>query len=197
MREFRDEEGRPWRLALTVAAALRVRDMVTAEIDVLDQDGQPTGSKERRAFDLVDVNVIGPTLTTLRSQYATLGEVLYAMLLPQVDERKLTREQFLEGLRADSLESAAKALEEELIDFFPLRLRRMVALLANSMTELAEGMMRQAEAGITQIKDQALSGASSGNLPESSDATQESGPSGSSSKLEQRASSMSGGTPPT
>jgi hypothetical protein len=197
MREFRDEEGRPWRLALTVAAALRVRDMVTAEMDVLDQDGQPTGQKERRQFDLVDVNVIGPTLTTLRSQYATLGEVLYAILLPQVDERKLTREQFLDGLRADGLESAAKALEEELIDFFPQRLRRMVALLASSMTELAEGMMRQAEAGIVQIKDRALSGASSGSLPESSDATQESGPSASSSKLAQPDSSTSGGTPPT
>lgn len=197
MREFKDNEGRPWRLALTVASALRVRDMVTIDADELDDNGVPTGKKTAKPFDLVDVGTIAVTLQALRVQFATLGEVLYAMLVAQVEERKLTREQFLDGLRGDALDEAAKALEEELVDFFPLRLRRMVARLAAKMTEVTGELLEQAEAGLETVTAEAVRGAPSGSVPGSSASTPESGPSDSSSPPAPPDSTMTGGTPPT
>lgn len=177
MREFKDDEGRPWRLALTVAAALRVRDMVTVEVDELDGDGEPTGQRKTVPFDLVDVGTISQTFTVLRGQFAKIGEILYAVLVKQVEEKKLTKEQFLEGLRGDALDAGAKALEQELVDFFPQRLRRMVALLAAKMDEMASELMGKAEAGLEQIKAEDLPGMPSGKPPELSASTPASGPS--------------------
>jgi hypothetical protein len=181
MREFKDDEGRPWRLALTVAAALRVRDMVTVDVDELDADGEPTGNRKSVPFDMVDVGTIAQTFQVLRGQFAKIGEILYAILVRQVEERKLSKEQFLDGLRGDSLEAGAKALEEELVDFFPLRLRKMVALLAAKMDEVAADLMAKAEAGLADLKAPAgLPGTPSGKPQESSESTPDAGPSGNS-----------------
>jgi hypothetical protein len=187
MREFRDDQGRPWRLALTVAAALRVRDMVTVDVDETDEDGNSTGKRKTIPFDLVDVGTISQTFQVLRGQFAKIGEVLYAILVAQVEERKLTKEQFLEGLRGDSLDAGAKALEEELVDFFPLRLRKMVGLLAAKMDEMAAELMTQAESGLANLKAADLPGMSSGRPQASLASTPESGLSASSSPLEQAA----------
>lgn len=181
MREFKDEEGRPWRLALTCAAAMRVRDLVTVEVDETNEDGDPTGKRRGVPFDLVDVGTIAQTFQVLRGQFAKIGEVLYAILVRQVEERKLTREQFLDGLRGDSLEAGAKALEEELVDFFPLRLRKMVALLAAKMDEVASDLMTKAETGLAEMKAADLSGPPSGKPQESLASTQDAGPSDNSS----------------
>lgn len=197
MREFKDDEGRPWRLALTVAAALRVRDMVTVTVDEVDGEGQPTGKKATKPFDLVDVGTITQTLQVIRNQYATVGEVLYAILVAQIEERKLTKDQFLDGLRGDALDAGVTALEEELVDFFPLRLRRMVALLAAKMAEVTGELLDQAEAGLETVTASALSGKRSGRLPASSESTPETGPSDSSPSPAPLASSTTGGTPLT
>jgi hypothetical protein len=197
MREFKDDEGRPWRLALTVASALRVRDLVTVEVDELNEAGEPTGRRVKKPFDLVDVGSIAQTLQALRVQFGTLGEVLHAMLVAQVEERKLTREQFLEGLRGDTLDAAARALEEELVDFFPLRLRRMVGSLASKMNEVTGELLEQAEAGLATVTAASLSGTSSGKPPASSASTPASGPSDSSPPPAPPDSSTTGGTPPT
>jgi hypothetical protein len=189
MKEFRDEEGRPWRLALTVAAALRVKDLVTIEIEDEHESDDGTVTKARRTvpFDLVDLGTIHHTLTVLRNQFSKLGEVLYAILIAQVDERKLTRDQFLEGLRGDSLEAAANALESEVVDFFPQRLRPLVAGMATKFTELTEQVVAGAKVTIQQIDVSALSGISSGKPQASSASTLESGPIGNSQLLETHA----------
>jgi len=197
MKEFRDDQGRPWQIALTVATALRVRDMVNIEIDQLDEDGQPTGSRKSVPFDIVDLATITQTLQVVRMQFAKLGEVLYAMLIRQVEDRKLTKDQFLEGLRGDSLEAASKALEEELVDFFPLRLRKTLGLIAAKMTEVAGELMTQAEHGLANVHPMDLSGTLYGKPPQSSGSTPENGRSGSCSSPDSTASSTIGGTPPT
>ncbi len=191
MKEFKDDEGRPWRVALTSASAARVRDMVT--IEVADED---SGETRTVPFDIVDIGTISQTLQVLRSQFLKLSEILYAIVLQQVEERKLTKEQFLDGLRGDALDSAAKALEAELVDFFPQRLRPMVGLLAKKMDEVATELMGQAEAGLEKVTVSDLSGKSSGSVPESSASTQEIGPSASSSRRGKRDSSTIGGTQP-
>lgn len=189
MKEFKDDEGRPWRLALTVGSALRVKDLVTVEIEDEQEadDGTVTKTKRTVPFDLVDLGTIHQTLTVLRNQFSKLGEVLYAILMKQVDERKLTREEFLDGLRGDSLEAAANALESEVIDFFPQRLRRMVASMAQKFDELTDKIVEGAEAQMATIDVSALSGISSGKPPASLASTQESGHTDNSQLLETHA----------
>ena len=199
MKEFRDEEGRPWRLALTTAAAARVRDLVT--MDVAEEVEQPDGTTKtvtvQKPFDIIDIGTISQTFQVLRTQFLKLSEILYAILIAQVEERKLTKEAFMDGLRGDSLEAASRALESELIDFFPQRLRRMVTVLGEKMTELEGQLMATAEAGLQNMTAADLPGSPSGRLPESSASTQESGPSDSSSRPGKRGSNRIGGTPPT
>ena len=168
MREFRDDQGRPWQVALTVAAARRVRDNVTVEVD---------GKKV--PFDIVDVASISTTMQVLRGQYTTLAEALYYVLIAQVEGKGLTQDQFFDGLRGDALDAGAKALEAELIDFFPERLRRMVGLLAAKMDEASAELMAKAEKAMQEATVSDLleaSGMPSTRPPESSEYTQESGP---------------------
>lgn len=139
MREFRDDQGRPWQVALTVAAAVRVKDNVTVEIE-----------GKKMPFDIVDVASISTTMQVLRGQYTTLAEALYYVLVAQVQAKGLTKEQFLDGLRGDALDAGAKALEAELIDFFPERLRRMVGLLAAKMDEASAELMAKAEKAMSE-----------------------------------------------
>jgi hypothetical protein len=188
MREFKDDEGRPWRVVMTVGAASRVKDLV--RIDLQEDEEQPDGSvrKVDRSipFDLIDVSTIGRALEVIRSRYSTIGEVLYAILCRQVDERKLTKEEFLEALRGDSLEAAQRALEEELVDFFPLRLRRMIKQLVERMDELQAELANRAEAQLQQTTVESLlgqSGTPSTRPQESSESTQTDGPSVDSSPL--------------
>lgn len=182
MREFRDDQGRPWMVALTVAAADRVRGTVT--LDVPEDVEQPDGSVRRQTrtvpFDLIDAGNISRTLEVLRSQYGKIGEVLYAICRGQCDDKKVSKEQFLDGLRGDALDAGVKALEQELVDFFPQRLRRMVGLLVTKMDEMAGELLAKAEAGLEAATVETLlgqSGTPSTKQPESSDATPESGPS--------------------
>lgn len=199
MKEFRDEEGRPWRLALTTAAAARVRDLVT--MDVAEEVEQPDGTTKTvtvaKPFDIIDIGTISQTFQVLRTQFLKLSEILYAILIAQVEERKLTKEAFMDGLRGESLEAASRALESELVDFFPLRLRRMVIALGEKMTELEEQLMATAEAGLRNMTAADLPGLPSGKPPESSASTPESGPSDNSSRPGKRGSSRTGGIPQT
>jgi hypothetical protein len=182
VREFRDDQGRPWMVALTVASADRVRGLVT--LDVVEDVDQPDGTIQRQTravpFDLIDAGTIAKTLEVLRSNYAKIGDILYAICRGQVDERKLTREQFLDGLRGDSLEAAQKAIEEELVDFFPPGLRKMVGLMVAKIREMTAAVMDQAEADLAKATASDLlapSGTPSTNVPESSASTPENGPS--------------------
>jgi hypothetical protein len=169
MREFKDNEGRPWHVSLTVSSAKRVKDLVRVVLPPKSAD-EPAPT-EPVPFDLIDAGEIARTFQVLRSNFSALGETLYAILLPQIIQKGLTQEQFLDGLRGESLEHGGVAVEEELIGFFPPRLRGVVTSLAARMTELAEEVTRQAEAALR------TPGPSSGSVPASSASTPESGPS--------------------
>ena len=189
MKEFKDDQGRPWMVALTVAAADRVRGLVTIDVtdDVEQADGRIERQRRTEPFDMIDAGNISRTLEVLRSQYGKIGEILYAICRKQCDEKKLTKEDFLEGLKGDALEAGVKALEAELVDFFPPRLRRMVGLLVAKMDEMATELTAKAEAGLAAATVESLIGASgmqSMRQPESSASIPASGPSDNSSPLE-------------
>lgn len=188
MKEFRDDQGRPWMVAITVAAAERVRGLVTVDVteDVEQSDGSVSRQTRKAPLDIIDTSSIANTLQILRSQYGTVGEVLYAICRKQADEKKISREDFLDGLRGDAIEAGVKAIEEELVDFFPPRLRKMVGLLATKMDEVAAEMLGQAEARMQAATASSLleqSGTQSTRPPESSASTPESGRSETSSLL--------------
>lgn len=200
MKEFRDDQGRPWMVALTVAAAERVRGLVT--IDVTEDVDQPDGTVARQTravpFDLIDVGNINRTLELLRTNYGKIGEVLYAICRQQVEDKSLTKEQFLEGLRGDAIEAGVKALEQELIDFFPQGLRRMVGLIAQKMDELSGEIRQRAEAEMAAatVESLGLSGTRSTRPLESSESIPANGPSDGLSSPEIPDSRWTGGTPP-
>lgn len=185
MREIRDEDGRTWQLALTVSAILRVRDLVNITPTGEGSDGH------EQPLDLANIAQISETLTALRVNYTTLGEILYAALLPQVESRKLTREEFLDSFRGDSLDAASVAIVDELIDFFPQRHRRVVRLMVDKYDEMQLAAVTAAEQEIAQ------SGTRSGNARGSSASTLENGHTGSSRRRQTHASKTTGGTPQT
>jgi hypothetical protein len=168
-------------VALTVAAADRVRGLVS--LDIADDVEQPDGSVVRQSrtvpFDIIDAGSITRTLEVLRSNYGKIGEVLYATCRQQVEDKKLTREQFLDGLRGDALEAGLKALEAELVDFFPKGLRSMVGLLVAKMDEVSAELMAKAEAGLKEVTVETVapSGTRSTKRRGSSASTQANGPS--------------------
>lgn len=164
-KEFRDDQGRPWLLALTVDAAKRVKGCVS----ITNEDGKTV------PFDLIDTAAINQTITILRSQYLVVGETLCAILSRQIEEKGLTREQFLDGLRGDSLDAATQAIEEELIAFFPQSKRKMIALIASKMEEVQTVMMAKAEAQLEATNVETLlgqSGTQSTKPPESLESIQ-------------------------
>ena len=169
MREFKDNEGRPWHVSLTVSSASRVKDLVRVVLPPKSAD-EPAPT-EAVPFDLIDAGEIARTFQVLRSNFSALGETLAALLLPQIEQKGLTKEQFLDGLKGESLEQGGLAVEEELVSFFPPRLRGVVTALAARMTELAETVTKQAEAALQ------TPGPSSGSVPASSAPSPESGPS--------------------
>lgn len=192
MKEWRDDEGRPWRIALTVSTLLRVRDTVSVEIETEDEDGNK--STRTVPLDLADIGTISQTLTALKLQYARLGEILWAIVSPQAEAKQITRDQFLDGLRGDSLEAAAAAVEEELIAFFPQRHRRVVQLMVEKYDELTASAVTAAE---EQMQSVVASGMPSGRPQGSSASTQANGRGGSSKPRATPASKRTGGTLPT
>jgi hypothetical protein len=146
MREFRDDQGRPWHVALTVSSAARVKDLVRVVLPPKTAD-EPAPT-EAVPFDLIDAGEIARTFQVLRSNFSALGETLAAILLPAIEKAGLTKEEFLDALRGESLEQGGLAVEEELISFFPPRLRGAIAALSARMKELADQMIDNAEAAI-------------------------------------------------
>ena len=169
MREFKDHEGRPWHVSLTVSSASRVKDLVRVVLPPKSAD-EPAPT-EAVPFDLIDAGEIARTFQVLRSNFSALGETLAALLLPQIIQKGLTKEQFLDGLKGESLEQGGLAVEEELVSFFPPRLRGVVTALSARMTELAETVTKQAEAALL------TPGPSSGNAAASPDSTPTTAPS--------------------
>lgn len=165
---------------------MRVRDNVK-----MMKDG------EEKPFDIVDFSAIGDTMDVLRGQYITIAETLYFILLPQIEKKGISKDEFCDGLRGDAMDAATKVLEEELVDFFPERLRKVVRLLAAKATEATEAgtakMEQQLEnMSVTDLLEQ--SGTPSGSVPESWGSIPANGHSENSLKHAMHASRRNGGT---
>lgn len=161
MRSFIDVQGRSWSIEITVATLKRVRAL--AGVDLLEIAG---GS-------LLDRLVVDPVL---------MGDVLYACVKPQADERQVGDDAFGRSLAGDVVEAATTALLEEIVAFFPSPRRR---LLEKALGKLAGWRATALTAADRRLDDPALElavqaalqgtavppGGSSGNAPASSVST--------------------------
>lgn len=139
--EFKDSLNRSWTVALTVASAKRV----LALVKVKDESGQLS------PFDLIDAGSISLTMTVLSSRYLAVCETMYALVKPQVEKLGLNEGQFYEGLTGDALADATKVIEDELINFFPPRLRKVVGTMFRKGAEVQAEVYDKAEADLEKM----------------------------------------------
>lgn len=122
MRSFRDNAGREWTLSLTLGAERRVH----AETDVYLSDIS---------------NAENPVLDRLANDPGFLGMVLVALCGPQVKERGVSEDDFLDAFDARVAADAREALIEEILDFLGLRgqaIREIRAERSRLVTEIEQ-----------------------------------------------------------
>lgn len=170
MRIFKDTESREWSVALTCSSAGRVRDTVRARYHQTDASGMPTDDPpEERPFDIVEIRTTAQTLQILRTDYHALAAALYAICMPQAESRGVSRDAFLSAMSGDALDCGREAIEDELVAFFPSRLRGIVSSLISKVREAESAATADAN---EKIRAAVLThGASSGNTQESSEST--------------------------
>jgi len=98
MRQFKDNEGRAWTVAINVAALKRVRGLV--------------------GVDLMQV-MEGTLIEKLVRDPVLLCDTVYAVCKPEADARSVTDEDFGRAMAGDAIEAATQALLDELVDFCP------------------------------------------------------------------------------
>ncbi len=142
--KWTDNEGRDWLLAINVANAKQVRDLV--------------------AFDLTQILERKDALLELLGDDFRLVDVLYVLHAKQVAERfgaapdgedleSYRQRTFAEALAGDAIEAATSAFLGALIDFFPNRRRRLLAAALAKVNQTQEALANRA---LTKIDSQEM-----------------------------------------
>lgn len=111
MKRFTDADGSDWIVTLNTTVVKRVRSLL--DVDLLD---------------IAD----GKLIDRLSSDPVLLVDVIYVVVKPEADARKVTDEQFGEKMRGDAIAQATDALLDELVDFSPSP--RMRSILGRLLT---------------------------------------------------------------
>lgn len=98
MKQFTDNAGRTWTIAINVSAIKRVRDLLK--------------------IDLLEI-VEGALLERLIRDPVLLCDVVYVVCKPEADTQGVDDEDFGRALAGDAIERATVALLEDLADFSP------------------------------------------------------------------------------
>lgn len=113
MHSFVDKNGQSWPVVVNIAAVKRVRALCNGlnllELISVDENGKTKSE----------------TLDKLSDDPVLLVDVLYAVCKPTADEKNISDIQFGEAMNGDSIESATRALLDEVVDFFPESKRRV------------------------------------------------------------------------
>jgi hypothetical protein len=154
VRSFKDNEGRPWEIRITVDAIKRVRALL--DVDLL-------GVLEGKLVDRLSTD---PVL---------LCDVVYVVCKPQADAKGISDEDFGRAMAGDAIDAATKALLDELVDFSPSRrdrqnLRRVLDKTWTAMErarDVVEAKIERFDADEVLRRALATSGGSSGAALES------------------------------
>ncbi|MBX3451027.1 MAG: hypothetical protein KF777_15790 [Planctomycetaceae bacterium] len=129
MHTYTDNTGREWPLRLTYGLVRQVRQATGINLLGLSFEGS--------------IVTDGPLVTC---DALRLLDVLWALASTEAARQGIPREDFEESLRGDALESAAVALFEELLDFFPAPSRTALRRYRERVLAARDGrLMEQAE----------------------------------------------------
>lgn len=117
--EFKDTEGRTWRLSIVVGDLKRCRESVGVEL------GKLVGDKLTGLMELVE------------DPEKFVG-VLWVLIEKQAKEKSVTPEMFGESLGGDALEAAVDAFVGALADFSPSASRKLLREWAKTKKEFEE-----------------------------------------------------------
>ncbi len=99
MKVFKDSKAREWTVAITVASLARIKDLAGIDLTELTKGDPPAGVR-------------------LTTEPLLVGQVLAAVVRPQLDAAKVATDDFLEALDGDAYALGFAAIAEELIGFF-------------------------------------------------------------------------------
>ena len=153
MRTFNDSAGRTWTVALNLNAVKRVKALLEVNLLELDQ-GTP------------------PLLTRLDTDLILLCDVIYCVVKPEAEAKKVSDEDFGRALGGDAILAARNALMEELGDFFRQLGRSHLAKALQVQGQMVALAVQKAEKRLAAIDPAAetekILGGPSTSLPESS-----------------------------
>ncbi|RPI60585.1 MAG: hypothetical protein EHM48_06995 [Planctomycetaceae bacterium] len=95
MKTFKDNEAREWNVEVNVDSVKRVKSLLDVNLADITED----------------------LVKQLSEDPIMLCDVVYVLCKPQADQRNVTDEQFGRSMAGDSIEAAAVALMEELVNF--------------------------------------------------------------------------------
>lgn len=136
MREFKDRDGRPWKIDLCIGNVLRVRSESCGRLDLLDpakdMDGQP-------------LQVL------LQTNLAEFFEVLWLLVETQARDAQIGAEAFGQAVAADCLIAAQQAFYDEWHDFFHSLRRPDAAMAVAAQAKAMETAVKLVTERISQI----------------------------------------------
>ncbi len=112
-------------------------------------------------------------LQTLSTDIELLASVLYLCVREQAEKKDVSQEDFLRGLAGDSLETAIRALEEALVEFFPTKKGQVLKMVLAKAREMGDTLLETAQLRLnnldvrTQVEMAIASSSNSRGLSES------------------------------
>lgn len=154
MRQFKDENGRPWTISINVGSVKRVRGLV--------------------GLDLLDLKT-GTVLQSLAEDPVVLGDVLWVLCQEEAEKNNIGELDFAAALAGDALTAATDCLLEEIADFFPRPqrevLRKLLAKGKIVQERQAQQLAAAADKAMEEMEAQVTSGVSSTSVQESSESS--------------------------
>ena len=139
MREFKDRDGRTWRIDMNIGNVLHVRVSSGGRFDLLDPTDEVDGQKLQ---------------VLLFSDLAEFWEVLWLLVEAQARRQHVTSEEFGQSMAADCLVEAQSLFFAEWTDFFHSLRRPDAALSVESQAKIQTAAVKLVTAKVAQI-DQA------------------------------------------
>ena len=139
MRSFKDSTGALWEVSINIGTVKRVKALLK------DDAGKPVDLSR-----LLEDGFKG--YAALLGDLSLFVDVLYVICKPQADREGVSDVQFGEAFGGDTLEVAADAFREELIDFFPAsKARGSLRKVMDKGREVGLKMLEQEEANLATL----------------------------------------------
>jgi len=142
MKSFTDKTGESWDLDLNIGAAMRLKSRLDIDIEnavTFDKSNNPE-----------DVSL----LERIAEDSILLFNVIFILCEKQVQDRKLTQEQFAERFTGDTIEAATDALLDEIVNFSRPAKRKVLQRLRQISKEYSDRAGKQLDQVLADPKFQ-------------------------------------------